>query len=204
MQKVEQYFYSKAEGEVRNEAITLHYKRYEEVGFFKNNEVDPYVQDSTYFIAETPELDKVVGVTRLIMTEVDKLPTIANFSIFDIEMSKILKLDKNQIAEVSAFTKMPQHDVGLGMIRTIIHYSQDSNVKYWICCIDQRVYNYFKRMFKFPFRVIGEPKVYLGSTSVPCLLDINESLLTLKDKRYPLYEYLITPQTSIMAGVVES
>ncbi len=94
-------------------------------------------------------------------------------------------------AEFSAFTKLQNHDVGMGLIKILIHYSGEKGISHWVCCLDQRVYNYMHRMFKFPFRVIGDSKVYLGSTSIPCMLNISECLSTLKELRPKLYDYLV-------------
>jgi N-acyl-L-homoserine lactone synthetase len=202
MRKQNLYVYSKAVGHLREEAIALHYQRYKEVGFLKQNEIDPYEKDSIYFIAETMEQNKVVGVTRLITKKLEELPTITNFSIFDLELVKLAKLDNSRLVEVSAFTKMPQHDVGMGLIRTIMQYSVEQNIENWLCCIDERVYNYLNRMFSFPFQVIGEPKVYLGSTSIPCLFPINEGLQHIKEKKYRLYEFLMTREHNQIGGIL--
>ncbi|WP_428912439.1 N-acyl amino acid synthase FeeM domain-containing protein [Niallia sp. Krafla_26] len=185
-----EYYFGCAEGDLRHEAITLHHTRYEEVGFFKKDEDDPYADSSTYFIVQTTDPKEVVGVTRLIFMPVDELPTIKHFNIMDLKKRKLLKMDQNQYAEISAFTKLPKHDVGLGLIKTVLNYSLTHDLTHWVCCIDERVYNYMHRIFKFPFEVIGESDVYLGSVTIPCLLNLTECLDTLKKKRPPLYDYL--------------
>ncbi|WP_424768804.1 N-acyl amino acid synthase FeeM domain-containing protein [Paenibacillus sp. sgz302251] len=186
------YVYKVANGNMREKAVKLHHQRYEEVGFFNKNEVDPYEETSEYFIAQTELLDQVVGLTRLILNQPQELPTIRYFNIYDIERARIKLIEPSKIAEISAFTKMQAHDVGLGLIKSAIEYSYQQGLTHWVCCIDERVYNYMLRMFKFPFKVIGEPKVYLGSTSIPCLLDIGECLSTLKELRPSLYEYFVS------------
>jgi N-acyl-L-homoserine lactone synthetase len=183
------YVYNVANGNMREKAVKLHHQRYEEVGFFNKNEIDPYEETSEYFIAQTELLNEVVGVTRLILNKPQELPTIKHFDIYDIERARIKLIDPSKIAEISAFTKMQTHDVGLGLIKSVIEYSYHQGLTHWVCCIDKRVYNHMLRMFKFPFKVIGEPEVYLGSTSIPCLLDIGECLSTLKELRPSLYEY---------------
>ncbi|MCM3602210.1 hypothetical protein M3175_15820 [Robertmurraya korlensis] len=192
------YYFGSVDGILRKEAIALHHQRYQEVGFFKENEDDPYEGSSTYFVAQAAELKEIVGVTRLIFMKIDELPTIRHFNIYDIEKLKLSRLDKSKYAEISAFTKMPKHDVGLGLIKSVLQYSVGNGISHWVCCIDERVYNYMYRMFKFPFKVIGEPNVYLGSKTIPCALDLNECLETLKEKRGKLYDYFIENEENIM------
>jgi len=184
------YHFGMAQGSTRERAILLHHQRYEEVGFFTSDEEDPYEKLSKYFIVQTSD-QSVVGVTRLIYSHLEDLPTVKNFTIYDIMRAKLNQIETNRIAEISAFTKMPAHDVGIGLIKTVLQYSLETGLTHWICCIDQRVYNYMHRMFKFPFQIIGEPKVYLGSVTVPCILNLKECLSNLKERRSTLYEYFM-------------
>jgi len=191
------YRYSLAQGPLREKAIRLHHQRYEEVGFFKKNETDPYEQASTYFAALIE--NEVVGVTRLIFDKLEELPTMKNFKIYDIERAKLNQLDRRRFAEISAFTKMPAHDVSAGLIKTVLQYSLDIGLTHWICCIDERVYNYMYRMVKFPFKEIGVRQVYLGSVTIPCVLNLSEFLANLKVHRPSLFQYF----TQQDAGLLE-
>lgn len=197
----EEYFFGKADEALSKEAISLHHQRYKEVGFFKQDENDPYIDNSTYFVVQSADLKEVVGVTRLIFMSLDDLPTMKHFNIFDIEKIKLAGLEKNKYAEISAFTKMPKHDVGLGLMRTVLSYSLNNGLTHWVCCIDERVYRYMQRIFKFPFEVIGEPNVYLGSKTIPCVMNLSECLITLKEKRPTLYDYFVGSEENIMEVV---
>ncbi|BBI35812.1 N-acyl amino acid synthase FeeM domain-containing protein [Cohnella abietis] len=189
------YVYSVARGKLREKAVKLHFERYLEVGFFDKGESDPYEADSVYFTAQTIQSEDAVGVTRLIFDKLDDLPTLKNFNIYDLEKARLLQLEPSRYAELSAFTKLPAHDVALGLIKTVFQYSEQVGITHWICCVDERVYNYMNRVFKFPFRTIGEAKVYLGSKSIPCVLILDEILATIKEERVPLYEYFVERQT---------
>ncbi|MFO8069969.1 MAG: hypothetical protein R6U02_08390 [Alkalibacterium sp.] len=197
----EEYFFGKAEGALSKEAIELHHQRYKEVGFFKQNENDLYKDYSTYFVVQNANLKEVVGVTRLIFMSLDDLPTMKHFNIFDIEKMKLAGLENNKYAEISAFTKMPKHDVGLGLMRTVLSYSLNNGLTHWVCCIDERVYRYMQRIFKFPFEVIGEPNVYLGSKTIPCVMNLSECLITLKEKRPTLYDYFVEDEEKLLEGI---
>lgn len=185
-----------ARGALKERAINYHHRRYYEVGFFKEDALDPYVDDSTYFVAQSNEA--VIGVTRLIHLPLNELPTIKEFNIYDIPKAKIQQFDPHCYAEISAFTKSPHTDCGLELIRTVLQYSRAVTITHWICCIDERVYNYMHRMFKFPFEIIGESKVYLGSNTIPCILDLESCLFVLKEKRTVLYDYLTANQKQIL------
>ncbi len=195
MENEEKYIFREAEGVLSKEAIALHHQRYQDVGFHKQDEDDPYINYSTYFVVQTPDMEEVVGVTRLIFMSLNDLPTMKHFTIFDIEKMKLAGIEKNKYAEISAFTKMPKHDVGLGLIKTVLNYSLTNGLTHWVCCIDERVYRYMHRIFKFPFEVIGEPNIYLGSKTIPCILNLSECLATLKEKRRTLYDYLMKDDT---------
>ena len=198
MEVKEEYIFGKVEGLLTDEAIALHHQRYQEAGFFKQDEDDPYIDSSTYFVVQTAEAKEVVGVTRLIFMSLDDLPTMKHFNIFDIEKLKLAGLENSKYAEISAFTKMPKHDVGLGLIKTVLNYSLANDLTHRVCCIDERVYRYMHRIFKFPFEVIGEPNVYLGSKTIPCVLNLTECLSTLKEKRRTLYDYFMNCEEKVM------
>ncbi len=196
------YSFRTASDALREKAIALHHQRYCEVGYFEINEQDKYQNDSVYFIAQIPELQKIVGVIRLIFKGLDELPTIKHFEIYDIEKARLSQLESYQYGEISAFTKLCEHDVGLGLIRTVLQYSLKQGITHWVCCIDERVYKYMHRMFKFPFKTIGISKVYLGSVSIPCVLDLSECLDTLFETRRQLYQYLVSFEQNNEVGVV--
>ena len=198
MNKQTRYCYSLAQGVLREKAIRLHHQRYEEVGFFKKGEADPYESVSTYFAAQT-DGNEIVGVTRLIFGKLEDLPTMKNFKIYDIERAKLNQLDRRRFAEISAFTKMPAHDWSAGLIKTVLQYSLNIGLTHWICCIDERVYNYMYRMVKFPFKEIGVRQVYLGSVTIPCVLNLSEFLANLKVHRPSLFQYF----TQQDAGLLE-
>ncbi|MFC0472447.1 hypothetical protein ACFFHM_18655 [Halalkalibacter kiskunsagensis] len=196
------YVYSKANGLLKMEAKALHYKRYIELGFFHRNEIDNYDEESIYFIAQTNDQKKVVGVTRLIRKQLDQLPTIRNFIIYDAELELLKKVETACLVEVSAFTKVPRHNVGLGLIRTIMQYSLENQIEVWICCVDQRVFRYINRLFDYPFQIIGEPKIYLGSNSMPCMFPIKDGLQHIKEKKYQMYKFLMTSDKNVKKGVL--
>lgn len=182
------YRFCVAEGELRKKAIALHFQRYLEVGFFRKDEQDPYEKKSVYFVALS-ESEEVVGVIRLITGELDELPTIKHFRIYDLDLARLEQLEKRSYGEVSAFTKLPQHDVGIGLLKAVYLYSLRNGITHWICCIDERVFRYMQRMFLSPFKVVGEPKVYLGSKTIPSVMALSDCASKVKDSRNRLFEY---------------
>ena len=186
------YKYSIAQGFLREKAIQFHLRRYIEVGFSKKDELDPYVQNAIYFIAQPENSLEVVGTTRLIFKPLEELPTMKNFKIDLSEMTKLHQLSPGQYAEISALTKMPQYDVMLGLIRIVLHYSIANKITHLICCIDERVYNYLHRISHFPFKVVGQSQAYLGSVCVPCALELAECMAILEVKKNSIYQYLMS------------
>lgn len=198
MKPVKKYYYGQAISQFREDAIKLHRKRYSEVGFLLEDEKDPYESDSLYFVAKDQEKNAIVGVTRLIFKPFLELPTVEHFTIYDLDLKKLQKLDNNKYAEFSAFTKMPQHEVGMDIIRTVFQYSLHHGITHWICCIDERVYKYLNRVFGPVFKMIGEPKVYLGSISIPCIIDINNGVLAFKHTKPKLYDFIVNFENQIL------
>ena len=191
---VNDYNFHVASNQLLQKAIQLHYDRYVEVGFFQKGESDPYQDVSTYFAAVYTEDESVVGVSRLIFKPMDELPAMKEFEIYDIDRARLKQWDRDRVryAEMSALTKLPGHECTLGVLRTALQYSLERGTYQWFCSLDERVHNYMKRMFGFPFRIIGEPRVYLGSKTIPCTLDLLETREVLKEKRYKLFDYLYT------------
>lgn len=192
------YHFGPAFNKVREEAITLHRMRYEEVGFFKKGEKDPYEKDSLYFVGQETTLNQVVGVSRLIFKPMEQLPTLKSFEIYDIDYTKLLKLEIHRYAEMSAFTKLPKHEIGVHLIRTLLQYSKQNGITHWVACIDERVYRYLNRIFSAIFKEIGVPKVYLGSKTVPCVVDLPQALKQINEQRPKLYEFLIEGEQKVM------
>lgn len=187
------YSYQLASNELRDKAIELHLTRYIDVGFLKKGEQDPYQEESVYFAAVCKADNAVVGVNRLIFRPMDELPAMREFAIYDIEKLKLKQLDSHRYAEMSALTKLPNHDCTLGMLRTTLQYSLERKMTHLFCSLDERVHKFMIRMFHFPFHQIGEPKVYLGSNTIPCILDLVELAQVLKESKRKLYEYLYNP-----------
>jgi N-acyl-L-homoserine lactone synthetase len=198
MKSENHYHFGVALTKIREEAIQLHRRRYLEVGFFQKGEKDLYEQDSLYFVARETTLNQVVGVTRLIFKPIEQLPTIKNFEIYEFDLVQVTKLEKSQLAEMSAFTKLPKHEVGVHLIRTIFHYSKQQGITHWIACIDDRVFRYLNRIFSSIFKEIGVPKVYLGSVTVPCLVDLPKAMKQIKEQRPKLYEFLKGENEQVM------
>lgn len=184
------YSYFLATGKSKEVAIKLHHERYIDLGFFTKNEVDPYESMSTYFaVSEGHPSNNIVGVSRLISApSVMGLPTIKNFDVKSNVVDHLLGLDQSSVVEYSAFTKLPNHNVGIGLIVECFRYSMDNNCGHWLCCLDDRVYNYLHRVFKVPFDVIGTPKVYLGSNTIPCYIDLYTYQESVKDVNKRIYD----------------
>jgi N-acyl-L-homoserine lactone synthetase len=196
-----EYEYGVAKGGIREKAILLHHQRYKEVGYFNSNEHDPYESQSVYFIAKIAHTDQVIGVIRLIFAELQKLPTVEYFQIYDLEKAKLSLLEPFSFAEISAFTKLPQHEVSMGLLREVYRYSIIHDIKQWICCMDEKVFHYMRRIFKFPFKEIGQPHVYLGSVTIPSSIDIQDCKQQVSKHKPKLYSYFTDNQPNLKEGV---
>lgn len=118
MEMTNQYHFGPASNKAREEAIALHRMRYEELGFFKNGEEDPYEKDSLYFVGQETTFNQVVGVTRLIFKPMDQLPTIKSFEIYDIDYTKLLKLENHRYVPLQNCQSMKSEFILLGRLYT--------------------------------------------------------------------------------------
>ncbi|MBU9721958.1 MULTISPECIES: N-acyl amino acid synthase FeeM domain-containing protein [Bacillaceae] len=186
-----QYQFGIASNQVRKEAVALHRARYQDVGFLKDDEEDPYENDSVYFVAQEMTRNQVVGVTRLIFLPVEKLPTFTNFNIYNKDYTKLIMLEPGSYAEMSAFTKMKNHDVGVFLLASIYQYSYQHGITHWFANIDERVYRYLNRVFSEIFKEIGNRRVYMGSVSVPCVVDLENAMIQMKERRPKIHELFL-------------
>lgn len=61
------------------------------------------------------------------------------------------------------------------LAREMLAWSHRQGIHQWYCLIDERFQNLCERFFKMEFRILGEPEFYMGSPSVPCIIDLSES-----------------------------
>jgi len=158
-------------GELRRRSITLHRRRYDALGYLDLPEPDPYENSSTY-IAATDGFGDIVGVTRLIHLPLEKLPSVACFSIQQEQLDRFRELDEHSYAEIGALVSKPGKHTLLPLVKAAHNHSMLNRMVHWFCCIVYRVHKYLEQRLRISFEVIGTPRMYLGSLTTPCYLHL--------------------------------
>ena len=114
---------------------------------------------------------EIVGVIRAVKYSQLGFSVINEFKLYP-EVKKLLEVvDMNYVIEVGALFAKPGYFVAKGLYRAIWQYSKIRGDRYWLAAIDKRLFNIFIKRSHFYFDQIGPEKFYLGSVSVPAILD---------------------------------
>jgi hypothetical protein len=62
------------------------------------------------------------------------------------------------------------------LARELLVLSQRENIDQWSCLIDERFQQLCARHFKMHFHILGEPVDYMGSPSIPSIVNLSESI----------------------------
>lgn len=140
---------------------------------------DPYLRISDWFGVADAERSTVVGVSRLIRCTPFGLPALDEFDISATGMKMLDGIAPDQVAEVSALAVARGYgairggEVAKALYRAMYQYSLlEAKYTHWVAAIDVRVRRHLVRSHGFLFEEIGESRMYLGSETVPVLLDL--------------------------------
>ncbi len=180
LEKIGSSLYKKAEtAEEILAAQRLHHDGYLEVGYIdKPTSIgiieDGYHKFSDYIVAihiNDNHKGEVVGVIRAVKYSSLGFPVLNEFRLYKKWEKFLKKLDLNQVIEVGALFTKPGYHVARGLYREIWQYSKMNGYKYWLAAIDERLFKVFTKRLYFYFDKIGKEKFYLGSVSIPAILD---------------------------------
>jgi len=192
-------FYIAKNKEDLNDLFKLRYKvfclekKYLDYKKYPNGlETDIYDKYAVHFVARDKKDYTLAGGIRLIKHSNFGFPMEKSFS-FDIGGKKLIN---EKIVEVSRLIVMPKyrkknigkHSVLMGLLKSAYHYSKRNNYEYWVAAIDYYVFNLLKK-FGFTFEILGRSKKYMGSESIPVLIDIKNEVQWLKVINHGLYKF---------------
>lgn len=178
------FLYKQAETEEEiHLARKLHHDGYLEVGYIERSTATGTIEDgyhkfSDYLIAiyindnqNGSVKGKVVGVIRAVRYSSLDFPVMNEFKFYKKWEKFLREVNLNQVIEVGALFTKPGYYVARGLYRQVWQFSKLNNYKYWLAAIDERLFKVFTKRFCFYFDQIGKKKFYLGSVSVPALLE---------------------------------
>jgi GNAT superfamily N-acetyltransferase len=160
-------------------AKKLEHDVFKSVGFIdcseKCFEISYYVRyelGSIFCIAKKNGL--VIGVLRIIEYTENGYPVLNDFEIFSNFKDFLNHLPKGSIIEIGTVAVRDGYQrlgVARGLFKLAWQYSKEKFHHIWVAAIDERVFELLTRKYHFYFTRIGPPKYYLGSQTVPSLLD---------------------------------
>lgn len=161
----------------------LHAQRYLEAGFVDRLDEgglinDPWVTVSTY-LGAFDATDRIVGVVRLIPSTVRGLPVTDDFELSDAGRRQLADVPQHALAEISALAvRSGQTAARSGYVAGALYRAavQHSVVvcghTHWVAALDVRVKRHLIRRHGFLFEDLGPSRRYLGSETVPAVLDL--------------------------------
>lgn len=165
-------------------ARRLHARRYVDAGFVDHLSRDGVIDDAwvdvaTYLGARTSVGD-IIGVSRNIPYTLERsLPVFGDMALFDERWDWITDIDLNRTSEFSALAVAREAGIRTGrsiskaLFRAMFHMSVVvDDHDYWFAALDQRVMRHLMKAHDFLFEPIGPPQEYLGSVTVPVVVDL--------------------------------
>lgn len=138
--------------------------------FPDGQEFDEFDDHAKHVIALNQD-GEVIGTSRVIMPSVLGLP-----------IEKLLaedQLDPSQTVEVSRLAvredaRSHEKVVFFGVTRLMWEYVSTQPINYWAASVDVPLYKLLKRL-GMPFVTVADPRFYVGSESVPFVVDFHKT-----------------------------
>jgi N-acyl-L-homoserine lactone synthetase len=138
--------------------------------------------------------DNVIGTSRLILKGDILLPIERHFELYPAQKLKDILGDGSSYAEASRFI-VPKHhiyknhEITLTLISRMIQMCVERSIGSMLMSADYRFYRLL-RILGLPLCQIGEPKVYLGSETIPGVLPLARLESETKYRKPKLYARL--------------
>lgn len=184
--------------ELVRKARQLQHDVFLEMGYIKNpfpNRIIPlpsYVKRSTWIVATKKSL--LLGTLR-----VSKVSSVnAVFEDWEIKNPKIQGLLKevssSSFAEVGGLAIKKEYrkqKISGGLYKACWLYALLKRIKWYLIKIDKKAFESFKK-FGWHTIVVAPPKFYMGSISVPAIINIEKQLPNVYRENFEFYKYLIS------------
>lgn len=188
-------------------ARRLHHDVYLQHGFIKQTQPEGVIDDEflpqSTFVVALDAAGAVVGVCRQIgPTRGGDLPVTKHFEIEPGPRSFLAEhvdecVEIGSLAVESTRRAHHRHEISAGLYRFMWQDAMRgratgrSRIRYWLAAIDQGVLRLFRDRFKFNFVDIGTPRPYMGSLTVPVVLDIVDEYFFMEREDPDLLAYFM-------------
>lgn len=166
------------------EAFLLEYDVYLREGYIPPNAFhrvleNDYYPEFVHFVARHRE--KAIGSLRLVTDPtprhgIFKLNSFAHFPLFGWTKELLEDVESSRIFEIGTMVIQPEFRGGAAynlLFQKAFEFAVLRRVKYSLATIDEQ---FFHRLCKrgLPFRAIGEKRYYMGSETVPAMIDVEQ------------------------------
>ncbi len=186
-------------------ARRLHGLRYGTAGYIKQEELDeqgriredPYWRYARYAVAENITTGSIDGTIRMIPHNPLGFPALTEFQLYENwrQFAPDLKADNAEELSGLAVDQKAVGEIfslGPGLYRFVWQEVCRRKARiYWLASVDEGLYKIFVNVFHFCFRQIGETAVYLGSPTVPAVLDLRQQPDYMMARDPELVEYFL-------------
>jgi hypothetical protein len=172
------------------QAKRLHAAIYLSIGFIDHTDIrdgimhaksDPHQLHADYFIVKHHE--EVVAVARQIVYKGvgphhESFPSLKKTDIYARSQRAIEKIPATSIVEISALVKKRGESpvVPLILYREMWRHSLQQHHKLWVMACDVRLYERLRVLFGPAMRVMGKKTYYMGSDTIPAMLEPHAGL----------------------------
>jgi N-acyl-L-homoserine lactone synthetase len=138
---------------------------------------------------------EALGTARLIMPGPIPFPIERHFDLMHRSEIEAVHGLIGLSAEISRFIvphhpRFKQHEITMTLCMALLGTLLGQDASHAFISADQRFFRLLK-MLGFPFGMIGEPKVYLGSPTVPAIINLATLAERLRSSRPELYELML-------------
>lgn len=143
----------------------------------QTTEPDCYDRQSTHIGIRDRKTGALAGYCRMIYGSPVPTPLVQLYPQQEELNSSLVEISRFSIqnnwrGKLSAMGMAPL----FLLARELLLISHHEGILQWGCLIDARFYKLCKRFFKMKFNMLDEARMYMGSPSLPCLIDLSETI----------------------------
>jgi N-acyl-L-homoserine lactone synthetase len=183
-----------------NEAFHLRYNVYcKELNYlnpsdFKNGiEKDVYDDYAINFALMTKKDNKLIGTVRLVKSNSNGLPIEKEFELkinnFNMDDTQEVEISRLCIEKKYRRTNIGNNNALLAILKALYSYAKKENYNNLLAAIDKNVFEMLKKI-GFSFTILGTSKYYMGSKSIPVMINLEHESMWLKIVNPVLWKFL--------------
>ncbi|MDF7825758.1 GNAT family N-acetyltransferase [Pontiellaceae bacterium B12227] len=143
---------------------------------------DDYDAQSAHIGIRDRESGKLAGYCRMIYGSPVPTPLVQLYPQLQTLDARMVEISRFSVlncwrGKLSAMGMAPL----FLLARQLLLLSRHDDIRQWGCMIDDRFRKLCKRFFKMEFQILDEARMYMGSPSVPCLIDLSQTIRNNKE-----------------------